>query len=122
GLNLKFKPVSDNNKMIVIADGDVARSFVTDPEGRAAQPLGLNRYDNRVYANKDLVMNCIDYLLDSNGVIEARGKEIKLRLLNVVKAQDEKVKWQFLNLAIPFAFISVFGFGFNYWRRRRFTS
>ncbi|MEM1219319.1 MAG: gliding motility-associated ABC transporter substrate-binding protein GldG [Bacteroidota bacterium] len=121
-LNVQYKPVSDETKMIVIADGDVARSFVTDPEGRAAQPLGFNRYDNRVYANKDLVMNCIDYLLDSNGVIEARGKEIKLRLLNVVKAQDEKVKWQFLNLAIPFVFISVFGFGFNYWRRRRFNA
>lgn len=121
-LNLEYKSVSEPTKMIVISDGDVAKNFVTDPENGGAQPLGFNRYDQRMYANRDLLMNSIDYMLDANGVMEARGKEIKLRLLNVVKAQEEKTTWQFINLAVPFLFITIFGVGFNYWRRRRYAA
>ena len=117
----EYKGSSVENKMIVVADGDMAANIVVDPSTRGVLPLGYNRYDKRQYANKDFVINAVEYLLDDYGVIEARGKDIKLRLLDTVQAQEEKTKWQFLNIGLPVLFIGIFGFLYNYLRRRRFA-
>ena len=68
-----------------------------------------------------VLINAIEYLVDENGVIEARGKEVKLRLLDTVKAQDEEVKWQLINIVLPIAFLILFGLAYNFLRRRRFA-
>jgi ABC-2 type transport system permease protein len=67
-------------------------------------------------------MNAIEYLHDDKGVIEARGKEVKLRLLDRVKAKEEKTKWQLFNILFPIVGLVLFGIIYNWLRRKRFAS
>lgn len=117
-LGTPFKPVSEPTRQIVVSDGDVAANFIRDPAKKVWLPLGFNHYENSTYANKDFIINAIEYLIEADGVIEARAKEVKLRLLDGVKAKDEKTMWQAVNLGAPLAFLGLFGWFFN-WRRRR---
>jgi hypothetical protein len=64
------------------------------------------------------MLNCVDYLIDDNGLIEIRGRETNLRLLDQVKAKEEKSMWQLINMGIPVCSVIIFGV-LNYIVRRR---
>lgn len=121
-LGLDFKPVSVPTRMLVISDGDVAANFVRNRAEKQWFPLGFNQNDNTTYANKDLLINAVEYLIDPDGVIEARSKEVKLRLLDNVRARDEKTLWQVLNIATPLLLLGLFAWIFNWRRKRRYAS
>lgn len=116
----ELKTESPPNKMIVVADGDLARNQV-NPRTQGIIPLGFNQFDGQRYANKDFLLNAIEYLVDDTGLIAARGKEIKLRLLDRTKVEEEKGYWQVINIALPLAFLLIFGWLFNFIRRYRYT-
>ncbi len=120
-LGMTFKPESDPTRMLIISDGDVAANFVRDAAKKEWLPLGYNRFEQTTYANKELMMNAIEYLIDPTGVIEARTKEVKLRLLDTVKARKEATLWRALNIAAPLAFLGIFGWFFNWRRKRRYA-
>jgi len=119
-LNIEFKQQSPPNRMIVVSDGDIAKNGI-NPQQQSFKPLGLNEFENYQFANKDFLVNALEYLLDANGVIAARGKEVRLRLLDTAKAEAEEAKWQLLNIVVPLAFLAVFGLIYNWIRRRRFA-
>ena len=73
-------------------------------------PLGFDKYTGNTFANKDFVLNAIDYLLDDNGVITARNKEITLRPLDKAVLQNDRQYWQSINLIIPIVLLVVAGF------------
>lgn len=116
-LNLQFQPLSKATKMMVVSDGDVARNEYDSRQG-AMLKLGYNRFENYKFANKDFLLNAIEYMLDDKGIIEARGKEVKLRLLDSVKTKENKTLIQALNILLPLVFLGLFG-GFYYWRRKK---
>lgn len=120
-LNIEFKKISEPTRMIVVSDGDIAISRL-DRQTQQPLPLGLNPFDKYQYANKEFLMNAIEYLHNDKGVIEARGKEVKLRLLDRVKTKEEKTKWQLINILIPIIGLALFGLGYNWWRRRKYAS
>lgn len=115
-----FKMQSPPSRMIVVADGDIARNNI-DPKRREVIPLGYNRFARYVFDNKDFLLNAIEYLLDDTGVAESRSKNVDLRLLDVARAKTERVKWQIINFGAPLAGLAVFGFAFQYLRRRRYA-
>lgn len=120
-LGMSFQNKSKKTKMIVVSDGDLPKNLY-DPENENYQPLGFNRFEKHVFkGNKNFVVNCIEYLLDDEGVIEARGKDIKLRMLDRQRISQEQTYWQFINVALPLILLALFGFGFNFWRRRKYT-
>ena len=116
---LKFEDHSKPTKMIVISDGDVISNEIR-PDGRSAYPLGYYSISRQTFANKDFILNSIQYLLDTSGILETRNKEVKLRLLDKGKVQDEKVQWQLINIVLPMILVVIFGIGFNYYRRRKY--
>lgn len=123
-LNIELRDKSRPTAMIIVADGDIARNEFN----RNGQPLqlGLNRYEaqGRGYVfqgNKDFLINCVEYLASDHGVFEARGKEVKLRLIDRIKVNDQKAMWQFINVGLPIVLLIAFGFGYNWWRRRKYT-
>lgn len=120
-LGLEYKSRSVPNKMIVVSDGDIARNKVNLVQ-QSYSPLGYNEFERYLFANKDFIVNSLEYLLDDKGVIEARGKEVRLRLLDTVRAKKEKGFWQGLNIISPLAFLAIFGLIFNWLRRRRYGS
>ncbi|MFT5801481.1 MAG: ABC-2 type transport system permease protein, partial [Nonlabens sp.] len=117
----EFYKESVDTKMIVVSDGDIARNLVVNYETEEVKPLGFNKFDRRIYANRDFLINALEYLIDENGVIEARSKEVKLRMLDKVKAKEESTKWQIVNVVLPVVFLGLFGLVFNFWRRRKYA-
>jgi ABC-2 type transport system permease protein len=105
---------------LVVADGDIAKNIV-DYRNNTYQPLGYNPFVRYQFANKNFLLNTIDYMLDEEGITAARMKEVKLRLLDKTKIQEEKTKWQVINILIPLVFLVVFGLLFNYLRQRKFA-
>jgi len=120
-LGMEFKSASVSTRMMVVSDGDVAANFVRDAASKQTLPLGFNRFEKATYANKDFIINAIEYLIEPNGVIEARSKEVKLRLLDTVRSDEERNFWRGLNLALPLVFLGVFGWLFNWLRKRRYA-
>lgn len=118
-LGMEFLPQSVPTKMIVVSDGDVAKNKV-NPNNQSYSLLGYNEFDRYLFANKDLLVNALEYLLDDEGVIEARGKDVRLRLLDTTSAQRDSAYWQLLNIGLPLAFLLAFGLAYNWVRRRRY--
>ncbi len=119
---MPFQTQSQATAMIVVADGDIIRNDVKLNSENIPYPLelGRNPFDGYVYANKDFLLNAVEYLLDDNGIIEARGKDVKLRLLDQVKAETEQTKWQLINIVLPLFMLLFFGIIYNWWRRQRY--
>jgi len=118
-LDLEYKESSKETSILVVSDGDILRNPVNRTNGQF-NTLGFNTFEKYKFANKDFMINSIEYLLDPYGVIEARNKDVKLRLLDVVRAKNEKTKWQFINIVIPLILLILFGFLFQYRRSKKY--
>ncbi|MDE1207959.1 gliding motility-associated ABC transporter substrate-binding protein GldG [Tenacibaculum larymnensis] len=112
-----FKAESTNNKMIVIADGDVGRNQTL--KGKP-HDLSIDKWTGEQFGNKEFLINAIDYLLDDSGLIQLRNKTIQINLLDKQRAFAEKLFWQFINIGVPLVLLALFGFGFNYWRKKKY--
>lgn len=110
-----FKTSSPENKMIVIADGDVGRNKVI--KGKPL-PLGVDLLTNEQFGNEQFLRNALDYLLDDSNLMELRNRNIEERLLDRQRITEEKSKWQWLNLLLPLAIIGLLG-GLFFWLRKK---
>ncbi|MCB0469814.1 MAG: gliding motility-associated ABC transporter permease subunit GldF, partial [Flavobacteriaceae bacterium] len=119
---LSLKPTKDESaptKMIVISDGDVIKNEV----GRnGPEELGFNKRTGQLYGNKEFLLNAVNYLLDDNGLINIRSKQIQIAFLDHEKVAAEKTKWQLLNILLPLGLLGLFGLAFNFIRRRRYAA
>ena len=113
-----FKPESVDTKMVVIADGDVIKNEVSRS---GPLQLGFERISGRTYANKEFLLNAVNYLLDDTGLINIRAKSIEIPFLDSEKIEEQKAKWQLLNIALPLLFLVIFSFAFNYYRKRKYA-
>lgn len=113
-----FKENAKNNKMIVIADGDVGKNQILK-----GKPTDLNRdkWTGQTFGNKDFLINAVDYLLHDTGLINLRNKTLKINILDKQKAYKERTFWQFINVALPLILLFSFGFVFNYLRKRKYS-
>lgn len=116
----KYVDHGKKTKMIVVADGDVASNDIQFKTGNI-MPLGYDKYTQRTFANKTFLLNCINYLLDDEGLLQLRTREVKLRLLDKKKVDTQRAKWQFTNVAIPALLIFGFGIVQFYLRRKKYT-
>ncbi len=119
-LKQEYLARSKETRMIVVSDGDVGKNLQISNSDEF-HPLGYNQYEKKIYDNKQFLLNAIEYLLDGKGVIEARGKDVKLRLLDAVQAKAEKTKWRTINIFLPLVMLLLFGLVFNFFRRRKFA-
>jgi ABC-2 type transport system permease protein len=111
---------SSPTKIMVIADGDIARNDV-NPRSNQPQPLGFDPMTKTTFANKDLLLNTVAYLTQENGLIQVRNKEVKIRPLDKVKLKEGRLKWQVLNVAAPLVLLVCYGIIRFYLRKRRFA-
>jgi ABC-2 type transport system permease protein len=115
-----FKADSKGSKIIVCSDGDIPVNDF-DRKQNTPLPLGFDKYSGNTFANKDFVLNAIDYLLDDNGVISARNKEITLRPLDKVALQDDREYWQSINLILPIVVLCLVGLLKNFLRKKQYA-
>jgi len=122
--NMHFEGQSNiENKIIVVADGDIVLNSISKGE---PIPMGMNRYTTGTqyqyeFANRDFLKNCLDYLINPSGLADARGKSYTLRLLDKKKIDEQKSMWQAINITLPIILVFLFGFIYQWWRKRKYT-
>ena len=117
---MKFMEESVPTAMIVVADGDIIRNQI-EVKRRNPLPLGYDQYTGNTYANKEFIENCISYLVDGEGLIDIRSRELKIRLLDTTKIAQERTKWQLINTLVPIALIIALGFVMAFIRKKKYS-
>ncbi len=115
----KMVDQSPSTKMIVIADGDVIKNNV---DRNGPTDLSFDRSSNQEVGNKEFLLNAVNYLLDDNGLINIRSREVAVTFLNQQKIAKEKTQWQLLNIALPLVLLGLFGFIFNFIRKKKYAA
>lgn len=113
-----YKSKSTTTKMVIISDGDVIKNEVVRNK---PQQLGFDELTGKAFGNKEFLLNTVNYLLDDTGLINIRTKEISIPYLDSEKIKGTKGKWQLINIALPLVLLGLFGFAFNYYRKKKYT-
>lgn len=114
-----FKASGKANKMIVISDGDLIKNQLD----KNFQPveLGYDQRSGNLYDNKDFLINCVNYLLDDNGLINIRSKDLDLPLLDKEKVYANYTQTQLITIGLPIVILLLFGAVFTFIRKRKYN-
>lgn len=123
--NNRIKPfkISDNKdqgiatKMIVIADGDIVNYNYIN---KKPVQNGYDQWTQQIYGNKDFLINSINYLMDDDGLINIRSKNVELPLLDEQKVTEKYTISQVITVGIPIVILVIFGLTFTYIRKRKY--
>ena len=113
-----FQAIGKENKMIVISDGDVVKNQM---DKGVPLELGFDKWTNQLYGNKEFLMNCVNYLLDDNGLINIRSKDVDLPLLNKEEVYKNYTVAQLITVGLPIVILAIFGFLFTFLRKRKYS-
>ena len=124
-----FKNESVSTSMIVIADGDIIRNQLAQLDYAKKNnkrigsplPLGYDQYTNITYGNKQFIENAITYLLEGEGLINIRSRELKIRLLDLNKVNGAQITWQLINVVLPSTIMIILGIVLAVLRKKKFT-
>ncbi|MEI8098857.1 MAG: gliding motility-associated ABC transporter substrate-binding protein GldG [Sediminibacterium sp.] len=105
-------------KQIVIADADIFTNDVSQTAGPL--PMGLLMQENYRFANREFLLNSVDYLVSTNNLFESRNKDFVLRLLDKKKLAEQRVQWQIINIGLPIFLVIIWGSIFQWVRKRKF--
>ncbi len=111
------KKTGVENKMVIISDGDIIANEVS--QGKPLE-LGVDKWSNQHYGNKEFLLNTVNYLLDETGLINIRSKRVKINYLDKQKAFNQSNLWQLVNILFPLIILGIFGFIFNYLRKKKY--
>ena len=124
-----FRTQSEPTSMIVIADGDIIRNQLAQLDYAKKNnkrigsplPLGYDQYTNITYGNKQFIENATSYLLEGEGLINIRSRELKIRLLDMNKVDGNPILWQLINVVLPSALMIVLGIVLAILRKKKYT-
>jgi gliding-associated putative ABC transporter substrate-binding component GldG len=115
-----FQAQGSPSRVLICSDGDLVVNDV-DYKRNTPYPLGFDRFTRTTYANKDFALNAIDYLVDPNGVIAARARQVTLRPLDKIRVDANHTGWQALNVLGPLALLGLVGVVWQVVRKRRYS-
>ncbi|GAB3645608.1 gliding motility-associated ABC transporter substrate-binding protein GldG [Echinicola sediminis] len=115
-----FKESTENGSIVVIGDSDWIQGRRNMQNGNP-YPLGVDPFSETNYANREFLQNTIRYLIDPDGIMASRSKVLKIRPLDKRRVEEEKVKWQVINIVLPVVLIFLLGMAKIYLRRRKFA-
>ncbi len=107
------------SKQIVMSDADMVTNAISETTG----PLSMGElpFDSYRFANREFLLNCVDYLVSNNGIFQTRNKEFTLRLLDKKKVEAERTEWQFINIVAPIALLILIGMILQWIRKRKYA-
>jgi len=116
---------NNDNKMIIIADGDMALNDFS-PQQQQILPMGLNKYTvgtnyEYQFANRDLILNCIEYMVNDVGIMETRNKDFVLRVLDTKKVSEQKLTWQIINIVVPLFLVILLAVIYQMVRKMKYS-
>lgn len=113
-----FQSIGKETKMIIISDGDVIKNQL---DKGVPLELGFDKWTNQLYGNKEFLLNCVNYLLDDNGLINIRSKDVDLPLLNKEEVYANYTSAQLITVGLPIVILAIFGFLFTFLRKKRYS-
>lgn len=139
-----FVQESTKGALIVVGDGDmVLNEYIpsVDAQGQydpqaPLEPveMGWNKYTRFEYitggeagryfipvANKEFLLNSVEYLVSNPAISQVRSKEITLRLLDGERVKEQRLQWQLLNIGLPILLLLLGGFLYQYWRKQKYA-
>jgi gliding-associated putative ABC transporter substrate-binding component GldG len=133
-----FSNESVDNKIIVVADGDIVFNdyIPAEQQGQPPVPLpmGWNKYTYREYtkqteegkyfvpvANQEFLLNCVEYLVNNPAIAQTRNKEIVLRLLDSKKVKMQMTTWQLINIVVPVLLTLLLGVFYQQVRKNKYA-
>lgn len=114
-----YKPLATASKMIIISDGDVVKNQLD--KNYQPMELGYDKWTKNRYDNKEFLMNCVNYLLDDDGLINLRSKDVNLPMLDKEKVYDDYTTTQFITVGLPLLILLLSGLLFTYLRKRKYS-
>lgn len=108
-----------STKMVVISDGDIVKNQLD--QNQEPLELGYDKWTNMLYGNKEFLLNTVNYLLDDNGLINLRTKEVKLPLLDKEKVYTNYNQIRTIVVGLPIAVLLIFGLVFTYLRKKKYA-
>lgn len=118
--NSEIKTTSVPTKILVCSDGDIIVNEIDRKTGNP-YPMGFDRFSQHQYGNQDFVINTLNYLLDEQGLLTAKSKSVGLRPLDKLKVNNQKTKWQLINIVLPLILLVVFGFLRFYYVKNKYA-
>ena len=115
-----FMETSKPTAMIVVTDGDLIRNQI-DIRTRNPLPLGFDQYTQITYSNKEFIENCISYLVDGEGLVDIRSRELKVRLLDPTKVNKQRTTWQVVNTLVPIVLVVILGLVMSLIRKVKYS-
>jgi len=113
-----YKIIADTPTSMIFATGSLMENgFYQD---RGPMEMGYWDYTKDNFSNKTFILNCLEYLTDRSGLIEARSKDLTIRLLDIKRVNEEKTQWQIINIGIPIGIVLVFASCYLFFRKRRY--
>lgn len=118
--SIGFRKESVETAQIFVSDGDIIRNQLHYSKGYPL-PLGFDQYTREQFGNKDFILNALNYLIDQNGLISIRSREIKIRLLDRNRMTENMGLIKTLNVVVPILLIVVMGIMIQLRRKKKFT-
>lgn len=116
-----FRENGRPSAQLVISDGDVIANRVDASKGMYYM-LGYDRYANaKIYGNRELILNAMNYLLDDHALISIRSRAITLRQLDPGRIVEDRAFWQVFNIGLPLFISLLAGVLYSVYRRRQST-
>lgn len=103
---LGYRQTSKPTKMIVISDGDIIKNRF-DANKEIIYPLGYDSYTRTLYANKELLLGAVNYLVGDEGLMDSRSRSVTLRKLDEGKTRNLRSLYQILNIVIPLLLLAA---------------
>ena len=138
------KDQAEKGSVILVGDGDIVlNEYIPtineqgqyDPQA-PMEPveMGWNRYTRFEYltgaaagkyfipvANKEFLLNSVEYLVSNPSISQIRGKEITLRLLDGEAVKSGRLQWQLINIALPLLLLAAGGWLYQQLRRKKYA-
>ncbi|TND08352.1 MAG: gliding-motility associated ABC transporter substrate-binding component GldG [Bacteroidetes bacterium] len=112
-----FKEKSKETAMIIFGDGEIVAN---NYRNGIMESMGYDRLSEYTFANKELLLNCMNYLCDDEGMMSLRSRELSMRLLDKKKVAASRLNLQLFNNLLPVGIIIFFGIIAFYVRRRKY--
>lgn len=123
--NIVFsKSCPTENKMLVVSDADIIMNAVV--KGNQPLSMGMNPFTygsqrEFPFANREFLLNTLDYMLNANDLSEAKSKDYTVKFLDTKKVNADRTYWQLINILLPVMLVIIFAFLFQYLRKRKYA-
>ena len=103
-----YREVSEPTKMVVVSDGDIIKNLFNPKDGTIL-PVGYDFYQRVRYANREFILNILNYMTDDVDLMTVRNKNFSIRKLNKTKAEENRTYYQIVNIVVPLLILALAG-------------